>query len=247
MKIAIPSYKRADVLKAKTLTFLESEKFPKEDITIFVANQTEANIYRSVLGTEYKIVVGVPRISRQRSFIRNYYPEDELILSLDDDIKGIKFLRNNLDLKTLALLMFQICLDEDLTTWGIYPVNNLFFCKDRVLIGNFYIIGCCYGFINKKDMEDYPIDAEGKEDTWYSLKRIQLDGAVLRYDGACPNTSYYAKGGLAETRTLESERTASQKVAELFPDKTKFLEKRNGHPEVKILRLIKKTLFMNPK
>jgi|688.fasta_scaffold07436_5 hypothetical protein len=246
MKIAIPSYKRADVLKQKTLSFLDSEGFPKEDITIFVANQTEAEIYKGVIGTDYTIVVGVPRISRQRSFIRNYYPEDELILSLDDDIKGIKFLRNNLDLKTLALLMFQICLDEGLTTWGIYPVNNLFFCKDRVLIGNFYIIGCCYGFINKKDMEECPLEVDEKEDFWYSLKRIELDGAVVRYDGACPDTTYYAKGGLAETRTLETERTAAEKVCGWFPGLTKFITKKNKHPDVKILRQIEKTVFINP-
>ena len=238
MEIAIPSYKRSSILKRKTLAFLESEGFPKEQITIFVADSNEFQSYREDLGNEYKIVVGFKGISNQRLFIRNYYPEGTRVLSLDDDIRKIKFLHPR-PFKELAETLFESCQQENLTTWGIYPVNNLFFCKERILIGSLYIIACCYGFINKKDLLSYsPVD--DKEDFWYTLKRIELDGAVLRYEGACPDTDYYASGGLAETRTLESERKAAEEVCRLFPENTKFLIKKNGHPEVKIKRKILK-------
>lgn len=239
MEIAIPSYKRSSILKRKTLAFLESEGFPKEQITIFVADSNELQSYREDLGNEYKIVVGFKGISNQRTFIRNYYPEGTRVLSLDDDIRRVKSLQPR-GFKELAEKLFESCEQESLTTWGLYPVNNLFFCKERILVGSLYIIGCCYGFINKKDILQYPIATEGKEDCWYSLKRIELDGAVLRYEGACPDTDYYASGGLAETRTLESERKAAEEVCKLFPETTKFLIKKNGHPEVKIKRKILK-------
>lgn len=243
MEIAIPSYKRSGVLKKKTLAFLESEGFPKEQITVFVADSNELQSYRQDLGNEYKIVVGFKGISNQRLFIRNYYAEGTKVLSLDDDIRKVKSLRP-IPFKELVEKLFQSCEQESLTTWGLYPVNNLFFCKDRVLVGSLYIIACCYGFINKKDLLTYsPVD--DKEDVWYSLKRIELDGAVLRYEGACPDTDYYAAGGLAETRTLKSEEEAAKKVCELFPETTKYLVKKNGHSEVKIKRKILRNFLLN--
>lgn len=242
MEIAIPSYKRSGILKRKTLAFLDSEGFPKEKITIFVADSNELQSYREDLGNEYKIVIGFKGISNQRLFIRNYYPEGTRILSLDDDIRKMKRLRD-IPFKELCEQLFSLIQQEGLTTFGFYPVNNLFFCKDRILIGSLYIIACCYGFINKKDLLNYsPVD--DKEDVWYSLKRIELDGAVLRYEGACPDTDYYAAGGLAESRTLESEKKAAEVVCQLFPDNTKFLIKKNGHAEVKIKRKILKNFVL---
>jgi len=247
MQIAIPSYKRSVTLKKKTLSFLDSEGFDKEQITIFVANEEEKEDYEQVLRLDYKIVVGVKGIANQRLFIRNYYPEGTHILSMDDDIRKIKMLRKNMSFKALVENLFDCLKDHKVTTWGIYPTNNLFFCKDRVLIGNLYIIACCYGFINRKDIVEYGENNEDysvKEDVWYSLKRIELDGAVLRYEGACPDTDYYAKGGLSEFRTLEKEEEISKKIVGLFPSLCKYIVKKNGHPDVKILRKIDKIVSL---
>lgn len=247
MEIAIPSYQRSKVLKKKTLAFLEAEGFPKEQITIFVADEKERETYELELGLDYKMVVGVKGIANQRLFIRNYYPEGTRILSLDDDIRSVKIKREGLKFKNLVEKMFSAVEDEGLTTWGLYPCNNLFFCKDRLLAGNFYIIGCCYGFINKKDLLEYGeggLDFSAKEDAWYSLKRIELDGCVLRYEGACPNTDYYAKGGLSEFRTTEKESKISKAIVSYYPTLTKYVEKKNGHPEVKILRKVLKEIAL---
>ena len=58
MEIVIPSYHRSKVLKKKTLAFLEAEGFPKEQITIFVADEQERETYELELGLDYKMVVG---------------------------------------------------------------------------------------------------------------------------------------------------------------------------------------------
>jgi hypothetical protein len=245
MEIVIPSYQRSKVLKRKTLAFLEAEGFPKEQITIFLANQKEKEDYELELGLDYKMIVGVKGLANQRLFIRNYYPEGTRILSLDDDIRSVKIKRDGLKFKNLVEKMFSATEDEGLTTWGIYPCNNLFFCKDRLLGGNFYIIGCCYGFINKKDLLEYGeegLDLSVKEDEWYSLKRIVMDGAVLRYEGACPNTDYYAKGGLSESRTIEKEAENAKKIVSYFPNLAKYVVKKNKHPDVKILRKVLKEI-----
>ena len=238
VQIAIPSFKRSQKLQRYTLAFLEKERINKGLITIFVANAEEEQEYRKVIGDAYKIVVGVKGISQQRLFIRNYYPEGMKVISLDDDIKDLKFLRKDLSFPLLCERMFAICEEEGLTTWGIYPVNNLFFCKDRVLRGRLYIIGVCYGFINKHDIQEWLPQRGGKEDSWYSLQRIAMEGGVLRYDGCCPNTIYYAKGGLSDTRTLETEDQDARLVAGMFPVFAEYRKKKNGHGEVKIKRFI---------
>jgi hypothetical protein len=101
-----------------------------------------------------------------------------------------------------------------------------------------------YLFINKKDFLTYPEGIDDKEDCWYSLKRIQLDGAVMRCEFLCPMTNYYGSGGLSETRTLKSEEEAAKKVCGMFPDSAKFLIKKNGHAEVKIKRKILKNFVL---
>ena len=238
MLIAIPSYQRPEKLLRYTLAFLKSEKVKSDIITIFVANQKEYEEYREVIPADYKIVVGRKGISQQRLFIRNYFPENQKIVCLDDDIRKIKYLRTELNFKLLCDRMFAYCEQESLSTWGIYPVNNLFFCKDRVLKGRFYIIGCCYGYINKHDIQDWLPEKGTKEDFWYSLDRISKEGAVLRYDGACPDTIYYAKGGLSEVRTKEVEETEAKQIANMFPAFCTLHHKKNGHTDPKIKRLV---------
>lgn len=238
VQIAIPSYKRAEKLSRYTLAYLASQKVRKDIITIFVADEEEEKDYREVLGSDYKIVVGVKGISQQRLFIRNYFPEGLKVICMDDDVKKLKFLRDDLSFPLLCERMFAICQEEGLTTWGIYPVNNLFFCKDRVLRGRLYVIGCCYGYINKHDLPVWLPEKGTKEDYWYSLQRICMDGAVLRYDGCCPDTIYYAKGGLSETRTVELEEKEAREVCKMFPVFSEYRLKKNGHPDVKIKRFI---------
>ena len=48
-KIAIPSYKRPEVIKQKTLRVLNEYKIPKERITIFVADEEENQVYKKSL------------------------------------------------------------------------------------------------------------------------------------------------------------------------------------------------------
>ena len=229
------------MLRDKTLTFLSAEGVPSDRVTIFVADQEELDVYqRDISG--YKFVIGKKGISSQRLFIRQYYPEGAKILSLDDDIRAIKK-KTDLSFVQICSRLFAHCEAEKITTFGFYPTNNLYFCKDRLVLGSFYIIGVMYGFINKKDISEWA-NVDGKEDAWYSLRRIELDGAVLRYEGLCPDTNYYAKGGLSETRTLESEKESARRVCALYPNATKFCQKKNGHYEAKIKRVVKKTLTL---
>jgi hypothetical protein len=234
MKIAIPSYNRASVLKSKTLAYLLREGYNPSEIYIFLKNNEQLELYKKEITTPVNwVVCNNQTICDKRTFIRNYFPVDEEILSVDDDIKSLKMI-NPQPLKTLVEKMFILTLKEGLTSWGIYPVNNLFYCQERVVRGSVYICACFCGFINKQQ-EPYP-NLFSKEDRWSSCLRIALDGAVLRYEGACPDTTYYAKGGLSEIRDFQTEEAHSRAVESLFPHLVRYKLKKNNHPDVEFIK-----------
>ena len=91
-QIAIPSYKRSETIKKKTLKVLAEYDIPPERVTVFVANEEELEAYtKSLSEHQYggNIVVGVPTIGKQRNFIEKYYPEGTRLMMFDDDIKRV--------------------------------------------------------------------------------------------------------------------------------------------------------------
>lgn len=224
--IAIPSYNRAEKLKKQTLSYLSSQEIPPELITIFVANEEEKQKYLSVLdsATYKEIVVGKLGLHNQRNIIQEHYPLDTNILQMDDDIKKVKFISEQ-PLKGFVRKMFEITKKEGARLWSIYPVNNLFFCKNRTIIGKIFCVGCFFGIINKKDLNTPAVDCV--EDKWRTLTCYLKDGKTVRYDGACPDTVYNARGGLYEHRLLHRTQEVKD-VVNLFQNYCILKFRRDG-------------------
>lgn len=239
-RVAIPSYKRANMLGQKTLSFLAEHNIPPHLIDIFVANEEEREIYATTLpsGLYDKIIVGHLGIARQRKFIQDYYPMNQKVFGIDDDIRGIVTLRPDFNLTEFLESMFALCEKEKVNMWGVYPAGSLLYLKDEIRKGVLYVVACFYGYINKKDMI-YPSELDTKEDWWATLERCRIDGAVLRCTYVAPKTTYWLKhGGLSESRTLEKERVHAAAVCAMFPQFTQGMYiRRNGHPDVKPKRL----------
>jgi len=84
--ITIPSYKRVETLKKKTLALLQKYKIPSDKIYIFVADEKEKKEYTEGLPKYYReIVVGKPGIKNIRNFMPKYFPEGKKIFYMDDD------------------------------------------------------------------------------------------------------------------------------------------------------------------
>ena len=91
---------------------------------------------------------------------------------------------------------FQHCRDTGAYIWGVYPVNNVFFSKNRPEISHSdtYILGCLYGIINRHDMMLKDLTDE-KEDVRRSLDYFIRDGIVLRFNHIMYETKYYNNVG----------------------------------------------------
>lgn len=204
-QIAIPSYKRSELLKQKTIALLERYKVDKSKITVFVANEQEAAIYREAL-PDYQIVVAVKGLVSARVFYNNYYAKDTRILNLDDDMAELKQrnaadkLENYVgDFDDIVKLGFSICEQEGARLWGINPVSNGFFMSDCVTVGLRYICGNFHGSYAGDVVlvgEDRVHKESSGEDFETTLRSFVRYGSVVRIEYLCPTTKYFASGGI---------------------------------------------------
>ena len=233
--VAIPSYNRPAEIIKKTLKTLADGGVSKERIFIFVANDEQAELYKP---TGYKIVVGVLGIANQRVFISNYFPVGQYIISLDDDVEELQILQESklvklTDLHTFFTSSYETLMRENLFIWGIYPVRNAFFMKSGVMTKSLkFLIGVCYGYINRNIPELYPT-AEGKEDIEQSILYFKRDGGVIRFNNIAVKTKFNAEGGLGKDR-FEMNEKASQLLQKKYPDVVKIFHRKNGMSEVRL-------------
>ena len=241
--VAIPSYLRAKKLRSQTLDFLSSEKIDPQAITIFVADEDERREYEKVLLPDSygRLVVGNLGLAEQRNFIHSYYPLGTKILFIDDDIKNLKWLTYR-PLKNFVEEMFMIAEQEGVKLWSIQPASTLLYCKERVRVGKMFCVGCFYGQVNTADNQIPLLSA--CEDKWRSLYRYKTDGATMRYDGCCPNTFYFAKGGLSEYRKLRQHQDTVE-VCKMFEEDCVLKKKKSGVSECYWKQVSKKDLSLS--
>lgn len=247
--IVIPSYKRAETLRDKSLVLLAEYGIEPERIYIFVANKDEEKVYKETLkpGTYGKIVVGVPKIGPQRNFISNYFPVGKPMVQMDDDISSfIEFSasakRHETKLKSLKDVIrrgFEECRKANCSLWGIYPVANGYFMKKGCTTDLKFVIGCFNGCFNPgtKGPKGVKLELEmDKEDYERSIRFYLRDGAVIRLTDVAPKTAYYTeKGGNQEYRTMKTVAEGARKIVKMFPKLcTLNLTKKSGYPEVRL-------------
>ena len=242
--VAIPSYKRAETLRDKTLTVLAEYKIPASKIYVFVANKEQEDLYRSVLkpGSYGHMIVGVPGMANIRNFITEYFPVGKRIINMDDDIKGfLEFSstarRHEIPLRSLDSLIkkgFSESAKTGFRLWGIYPVANGFFMKEGPTTDLKYIIGAFWGITNPGPILTVTID--DKEDYMRSLIMYVLDGGVLRFRDAAPITAYYKEaGGMQEERTKNRVTKSAEALHAAFPNLTKLnATKKSGYLELRM-------------
>ena len=255
--VAIPSYKRPDTLKNKTLKVLQRYKIDPKKIVVFVADKEQEKIYREALpkGSVGKIVVGVPGIKNIRNFMPKYFPEGQYIFYMDDDIYKIydtystnkskdKSTYKHRELKSLKDLIsqaFKLCEKSKITNWGVYPVNNPFFMKartgdirDYVSTNLCYIIGFMTGVINNRKAEIRTID--DKEDYERSIKYFLKDGGLLRFNNiTCYTKCYKEPGGMQVERTHKRIHDSAVYLTKQYPKLcTLNTSKKSGYTEVRL-------------
>jgi len=241
--IAIPTYNREDIISKKTLKTLLEGGVNKNKIYLFVANKEQYKLYyENVPKNMYKeIIIGKLGITNQRKFISKYFPENQYIISIDDDVEELLILKDSTKLVKLKNIheffmeAYSLLKKENLYIWGIYPVRNAFFMKNKITTDLKFIIGVLYGYINRHLKKLEP-KTTVKEDYEQSILYYKLDGGVLRFNNITPKTKFNAEGGLGKDR-FEMNKKASEYLKDKYPDIITIFHRKNGMAEVKLSKL----------
>lgn len=247
--IVIPSYKRENTIRDKTLTILKKYRIPSNRINIFVANKEQEILYKQAIpSTDYnKIIVGVPGLAEVRNFISDYYPIGKRIVFMDDDISG--FLeydattkRKERPLRSLVGIIqrgFSEAEKYDASLWGVYPIPNGFFMKPTVSTDLKFIIGSFWGFINTgtRGPKGIKLDMSEKEDYNRTIQAYLRDEVVVRLNFVAPKTSYYKEPGGMQTdpERLKKQESAVSELIKRYPQFiTRNPARKSGFPEIRL-------------
>jgi hypothetical protein len=225
-KVAIPSYKRSDVIMDKTLATLRRGRVALSDIYIFVVDDEQEAYKKACPG--YQIQVGLLGLIEQRSFIQGYLPLDTNIVMMDDDISGIyrpidsKTREEIIDLPSLFCSMILRMQIENVSIAGVYPVlNNKFALGNKEITTDFrYLVGAFY-LIKNLRMPDVQLDSSdpaSHEDKIRTIKYYQKEGKTLRFSWVQIKTKYFGKGGLDSPDRLKQHASEAESLCLRFPE-----------------------------
>lgn len=244
-EIAIPSYQRSDQLVTKTLKFLERHDIDPNQVTIFVANLEEFKTYTKALDcTLYEdcnVVIGERGMGAIRRVIQSHYDEGTRVMNLDDDIVDIMIKESDKKMvpvvdfeKNVIHRGFNALEEHGAKLFGVYAAANVMFMKHRIAVGLYYVIGSCWGVINRHD-EDLRVTLDDKEDYERTLQHYIKDGKVVRLDDVTVKTKYYGTGGMAEARNADTITFGAEDLVRRFPELcTMYIRETTGHAELRL-------------
>jgi hypothetical protein len=219
-RVCIPSYNRPELLKSKSLAFLEQSGYPSNLIFIFVSDKSEFERYQTVC-PGYQMIVGLLGLKSQRKFISDWLSEDEIYLGMDDDIDNVKTMgKSFLELVSDGVSAIQT---RQTGLWGIMPSDNGMCFQDNTSDHLVFILGALFIARNHQD-----INLEGAcetDDYERSMIYFVRYGKVLRYRGAGVKTKYQGTSG-GQTGFRERKREAVLGLIERFPKMCKYRDKR---------------------
>jgi len=225
IRVAIPTYKRSDSIASKTLKFLKSVAYPKDLIYLFVVAEEE-QLYKALPADLYgHIVIGPVGLCAMRNRITDYFNEGEIIIQMDDDVKGIK---STLPFSDIFHILYKGLTDKDVPCGlaGVLPNDDTRRFKNSQTMHLAHILGSFFMCRNHKDIK---ITHTEKEDMERSILYYQRYGRVLRFQNAGVSTSY--KGGTGGLQSQgRSERCASEieSLKVRFPNLVSEVEKVKG-------------------
>ena len=245
-EVAIPSRARAETIERCTLPTVLKRGVPAERVTVWVTEGEVADYapLEARWGVRVRDHGAPPGVRNARNAMVRQYPVGTRLVQMDDDLRDVRF---RIDSKTLAPVTdvdgliraaFAMTDREAVNMWGIYPVENPYFMKERTFLGLCYIIASFYGFTVTGDDQELVV-TDDKEDYERSVRYFIRDGAVARMENVTVKSNYYTEpGGLQTYRTPETIAHGARTLVSMYPDLCTYtVNKSRGTAEVRLKRL----------
>ncbi len=216
--IAIPTYNRPQIFKAKTWALLERHNIPVDKVLIFVKDEEQKEMLGECPYTF--IITGADGIQDTRNYLQNYFydnTEYDNVIYLDDDIKQIHNYDKPLDdLIKFGNDVFDELKKEDLYVCGVSPYHNKFYLRQTTTKTLKYICGCFRAERIRRDKPVLQTPISHFEDHLFSCEFFKRDGGVMRKNWIAIETKYFEpQGGITGHMGGMKER---QKIMEINKD-----------------------------
>ena len=217
-KIAIPTYQRYNI---KTLSLLK--EFNKSDIFLFVADQFEYEKYYNEY-PNYNIIIGELGIKNQRNFITNYFNEDTIVVSMDDDVLEFND-RQNRKLIDAVKDCVEYLRESEYGLITFPPTANEYFNNENSYTDGMYLcVGVFHMYKVKKLLQ---LTVDFVEDYERSLLYIKHDGAVIRNWDLSYKHRPYNLGGLEKQRDTDTLTLETNKLLYKYDNMISYKYKKD--------------------
>lgn len=256
-RVVINSAGRALTLATKTLPMLRDGGVPMDRVTVSVPPGDINDYMETIFGFDGITLmenlhdpfdkrlemVGVAPVGlgRARNNVLDAASPGERLLFVDDDLTGVFRATGPQTLEPITDIdgWLRRCWEEAeaaaVTLWGIYPVRNPYFMKNRANTKLTYICGGLFGVkVTGREYERVVLD--DKEDFERSIRHYLADGRVLRFENvAIGTTGYSGAGGMQLSRTSERVMEACRYLVATYPGLCSLnLKKKSGWAEVRL-------------
>jgi len=232
-RIAIPSLNRQTIISHLTLKYLSDMGYPHHLIDIFVASDNQkADYLLHVSPLLYgQIIVGELGLASQRNFISHYYPDNQIYVSMDDDVRSLIFMTPSMSFCGFITFCVQELEKGEAGLMGVMPNSDTRRFKTRITEHLTHILGSFFVIRNHHDLF---ITVEEKEDYQRSILYYYRYGRVLRYGMAGVDTRYaQTPGGLQQDGRMVRMREGVNYLVNTYPDVVIRKDKR-GLPDIQL-------------
>jgi hypothetical protein len=240
--ICIPTYDRADTISEDTIGTLLGYGTPPEKIHVFVGpkgDYTQPKAEHPTINWH----TAPAGYGHAQNHIRQQFPAGHRMVLMDDDVRGIRRLapggKNLEDLdaqgwEDLTSSAFEQCRRERVTLWGLNATGNHFYMRNRSVVGLYFAIGNCFGYINDPTIR---VQEPSKQDYEITLIHYERDGGVLRVDDhtAHGRPMRTFKGGQVAAQgdaRVQAEHEAQAGLLRRFPALVHPKDGKSGYPEI---------------
>ena len=231
-KIAIPSYKRHDIIEQYCFKHLNEAKIDFSKVCLFLSCADDMERYAK-FEKQYSlklVFADSNNINETRNFIRDYFEQDDYIVSFDDSFNGLSRLVNGKTLEKFTRID-DLCKDaygqmirNETKLFGINMVSNPFFMKNKISTKNGAISAKFYGYINDKNEFLKPLAPTGLvEDIELAVRHYIKFGKIIRYMNLTfANVKYFKIDGgiqarLTKEQRAEQNRLGNVELCKMFP------------------------------
>ncbi len=205
INICICSYNRFELIKQKTLHFLNKHSLNVLNKIYIITPQIDE--YKESLKDYHvhyiKCNIG---LSNARLAVNQSFPLDSKIWFLDDDIDDILTMNENIIIQKEIEKIFKIMNNQKIFLGSINPTFNKYYSNGLIKFGLYFCIGACYFMINEQRISFIKDELEDYE---RSIEYFKRDKKVLRNDKLFLKTKYNQKGGMySEYRNEQRTRRA---------------------------------------